>query len=283
MTADLRTYWQRVHHYCSRDFGSRWESGSFLAAMTALAFLFPFSLLFVVGGLLPPSFSWASSVIILIGGAATLLADMRHAGRVTAIFRFAVIAVVLFAVELLGVRTGFPFGGYSYTARLGPAVAGVPVAIAIAWYCTVMNTWRIAERLTGHAHPGRPLLTALAAGIMTLGLDCALEPMAGFVERYWVWDGQTIPLQNYLSWFVLSCAAVFVLARAGAKPRPKNAVDPFPAALFLFGTHVVLFLLTSAVHGYVLQAALALCLTLLPAMLLGPSRLFLHPVRTEGR
>ncbi|HET8970310.1 MAG TPA: carotenoid biosynthesis protein, partial [Candidatus Nanopelagicales bacterium] len=37
------------------------------------------------------------------------------------------------AVEVLGVHTGLPFGEYAYTGRLGPAVLGVPVVIALAW------------------------------------------------------------------------------------------------------------------------------------------------------
>ena len=37
------------------------------------------------------------------------------------------------AVEIVGSRSGFPFGSYDYTDLLDPHVAGVPVAVALAW------------------------------------------------------------------------------------------------------------------------------------------------------
>ena len=45
------------------------------------------------------------------------------------------LAVVVFAwaAEALGSATGFPFGGYEYTAALQPQLAGVPLLIPFAW------------------------------------------------------------------------------------------------------------------------------------------------------
>lgn len=37
------------------------------------------------------------------------------------------------AVEVLGTRTGVPFGSYAYAHRLGPELFGVPLVIALAW------------------------------------------------------------------------------------------------------------------------------------------------------
>jgi uncharacterized membrane protein len=159
----------------------------------------------------------------------------------------------------------------------------VPAVIAIAWYCTVMNSWRIARRLTRHAGQEGPLMTALTAGILTLGLDYVLEPVAGYVERYWIWAGRTIPVQNYLSWFLLSTIAVYVLARTAQDSSPAEGPDPFPASVFLFASHFILFLLTSAVHGYLMPSVLALCMMLVPLVLSAFAGVIHHRARTVGR
>ena len=40
-----------------------------------------------------------------------------------------IVVLVAFGVEMLGSRTGVPFGEYHYTASFGPMVLGVPLAI----------------------------------------------------------------------------------------------------------------------------------------------------------
>jgi uncharacterized membrane protein len=110
MIIDFWKSLQGAYRYCTRGFAHRWESRTFVAVMGLLAFLFPFSLLFVVGGLLPPGYGVVSSVMLILAGVANLLVDIRAAGRPTAVLRILSIAGVLFVVELGGVRTGFPFG-----------------------------------------------------------------------------------------------------------------------------------------------------------------------------
>jgi len=239
----------------------------FSGVMGILAFLLPFSLIFVAGAFLPSEYSVLSSVMILLGGIATLLADIRHSGRARGVIRFALITGALFGVELLGVRTGFPFGSYEYTDRLGLLVTGVPAAIGVAWYCTVVNGWRIVGRLVSTRRPERPLLVALGTGMMTLGLDVALEPMAGFVEKYWVWSGGFVPLQNYLSWFMLSTAAAYLLERTEGRGVERAEADPVPAAAALLASHALLFMATSAANGFMLDVLLSLLLMFVPALL----------------
>ena len=248
----------------SRGFDSAWKSRSFLAAIGTLVFFFPFSLFFVAGGFLPAQFRWMSSVIIIMSGLATLLSELRSVSVQTAASRFILIAGPMYLVEFVGVNTGLPFGSYRYTAELGLLVAGIPIAISIAWYCTVINAWRIAEHLIGSAKPWAPVAVAFFAGFLALGLDIALEPMAGFIQKYWLWEGNAVPAQNYVSWFVLSTVAVYVLSRKRRERTQEAATTTFHVALFLFGFHFFLFLMTILVNGRFVAAAAALAVVSTP-------------------
>ncbi|PWU58349.1 carotenoid biosynthesis protein, partial [Micromonospora globispora] len=62
-----------------------------------------------------------------------------------------------FAIEALGVATGFPFGSYDYSGQLGPKLAGVPLIIPLAWTWMAWPAWLTAVRLTAPAPgPARP-------------------------------------------------------------------------------------------------------------------------------
>ncbi|SCL68378.1 carotenoid biosynthesis protein [Micromonospora peucetia] len=76
-------------------------------------------------------------------------------GPRTAAALVAVATVGGFAIEALGVATGFPFGSYDYSGELGPKLAGVPLIIPLAWTWMAWPAWLAATRLTG-GDAGRP-------------------------------------------------------------------------------------------------------------------------------
>src|ERR687889_607827 len=65
-----------------------------------------------------------------------------------------------FAVEAVGVATGFPFGTYDYSGQLGPKLLGVPLIIPLAWSWMAWPAWLAAARLTAH-RAGRIALAAI--------------------------------------------------------------------------------------------------------------------------
>lgn len=224
-------------------------------SLRALWFLFPFGIPFVAFGMLPARFSWTGSLVITLYALTTLLSELRVSPAAGPVRVFGLLSVVLFAVEFVGVTTGIPFGRYEYTDVLGGLVAGVPVAMAFAWYVTVVSTWRIARHLAGQGAGGRLARVALLSAVLTVILDLALEPMAAMVTRYWVWEGESVPPANYAAWFAFSFGAAWVLEH-----RAGSAVDH--PGLYLHGLMVFLmqwflFALTAFVGGHVLPVVVS--------------------------
>ena len=130
-----------------------------------------------------------------------------------------------FGAELLGVHTGRPFGAYSYTGKLGPRVAGVPLLAAAAWALMARPAWVAAGWLARARAPR----VALAAAALT-AWDVFLDPRMAR-EGYWVWpDGggyEGVPASNFLGWWVtgLGVFAVWsVLDDADAGPGDDGAL-----------------------------------------------------------
>ncbi|WP_435818144.1 carotenoid biosynthesis protein [Micromonospora matsumotoense] len=206
-----------------------------------------------------------------------------------------------FAIEALGVATGFPFGSYDYSGELGPKLAGVPLIIPLAWTWMAWPAWLAAVRLTTPA--GRAAGTATAGtgtagtgtpgwaghvgrvALATVGLagwDLFLDPQM-VAEGYWVWRDATpalpglpgIPVSNYLGWLLFAVLLMSALRPlAGPAVAVTDSRDHPMFALYLWTyfssvlAHAVFLRLpASAIWGAVGMAVVAvpLAVTLLRA------------------
>ncbi|MFE9206027.1 carotenoid biosynthesis protein [Micromonospora sp. NPDC007230] len=208
----------------------------------------------------------------------------------------AVVAVATgggFAVEALGVATGFPFGSYDYSGELGPKLAGVPLIIPLAWTWMAWPAWLTAVRLTRPATAGgvrfrRAGRIALAA-VGLAAWDLFLDPQM-VAEGYWVWRDvgpalpglPGVPASNYLGWllFALLLAAALrplagpALDRTDGRDAPMFALYLWTYAASVLAHAVFLRLPASAVWGGagMAVAAVPLAVALLRARRRVPER-----------
>ena len=109
-----------------------------------------------------------------------------------------VIFLAGYGIEVAGVMTGKIFGVYTYGKTLGVKLAGVPLIIGINWVIMVYG----AVALAALAGLGRIPTSILAAVIMTAS-DFFIEKFA-IMSDMWSWQVMDPPLQNYISWFIIS-------------------------------------------------------------------------------
>lgn len=103
-----------------------------------------------------------------------------------------------FFAEIIGVNFGLLFGDYSYGNLFGPLIFGVPLGIGINWVILSLGSWYTSKFLTKNS-----FLRILIASIQMVCFDLLLEPVA-IQFNYWKWENNSIPLYNYLSWFIIS-------------------------------------------------------------------------------
>ena len=115
-------------------------------------------------------------------------------------------------IEIIGVRTGFPFGTYAYGDDLKPTILGVPAIVPLAWFAMSLPAWEIARRLVPH----RRWLRALVGGAALTAWDVFLDPQM-VQEGFWFWPGggfwQEVPLSNYLGWLATATVLMLGLSR----------------------------------------------------------------------
>ena len=110
-------------------------------------------------------------------------------------------------VEIVGVKTGFPFGTYSYGNILGSKLLGVPLMIGINWFMLSFAIGTLIRSVSQNLW----VRSMLGASGMTF-MDLMIEPVAIKLD-YWQWGGNVIPLSNYLSWWLISFFILLVYNR----------------------------------------------------------------------
>ncbi|MFO7852537.1 MAG: carotenoid biosynthesis protein [Bacteroidota bacterium] len=143
--------------------------------------------------------------------------------------KFIITGIIIFVggwlIEFIGTRTGFPFGDYEYTSLLFPLVAGVPLILGLNWFFLVYCSFVITSFI-----PAAKTIRALAGAVLMTGFDLLLEPFA-IHTRMWVWEGDKVPLSNYIAWFVLSF--IFIRLMYINPPEKDNRLGIF---LFVYQT-----------------------------------------------
>ena len=126
------------------------------------------------------------------------------------------LAAYAYAVELVGVHTGLPYGEFHYGVDLGPMLGGVPLALPVFFLPLVLNAYLLCLLLLGErAASALPRLLAVVA--LVLAMDVVLDP--GAVDlRFWVYpEGGAfygVPLSNYAGWVLSATVSVAVIDRA---------------------------------------------------------------------
>lgn len=174
-------------------------------------------------------------VIVVLLAAAALVHAAVSRGPGSAAALLLVTAVPGFFIEVLGVHTGVPFGGYGYSGQLGPRWFGVPPLVGLAW---TMLAWPAA--LTARRLVRRPLARVIVGAWALAAADVFLDPQL-VTAGAWRWHDATpglpgvpgVPLTDFAGWLLVALvlsAPVQTLAGRGAGGHS----DVMPLAMYLW-------------------------------------------------
>jgi putative membrane protein len=132
--------------------------------------------------------------------------------------RFALLIYCLgFGIEFLGVHTGVIFGSYQYGDALGFKLAHIPLLIGVNWVLLIFAAGSAIQYVPIKSD----VLKSILAAALLVVLDIFIEPVA-IRFNYWHWASATVPLQNYVAWFVFSFGCFWLFFNQ--KKSTKNSV-----------------------------------------------------------
>jgi putative membrane protein len=173
------------------------------------------------------------TLMIYIGfGAAVLgLADVVGARRGVA--GAALVVAITLGVELMGAKTGFPFGDHGYGGQLGWLVLGlVPLVIPLSWFLMLYASLGIALRFRRG-----PLVTLALTALGLFAWDVLMEPAMSAAYPFWMWRSSGVyygmPLANWLSWLVIGPVITLALRAATGPALARLADDVLPPIVYV--------------------------------------------------
>ncbi|MEO6334879.1 MAG: carotenoid biosynthesis protein, partial [Pyrinomonadaceae bacterium] len=165
---------------------------------------------------MPPWSHYPSSISAVLLAAPCLWAATMWLGWRDAIFLFIIFGVYALVVEVAAIATGFPYGYFAYSDRLGYKLFGVvPWMVAFAWIPLFFGSYSIACNLA-ESRLVRIILTTLGL----FAFDLVIDPGAvrlGFWQFVEEGSFYAVPASNFAGWllsgFVGACSLDLVVAR----------------------------------------------------------------------
>jgi len=96
------------------------------------------------------------------------------------------------------VRTGAIFGEYHYGETMIFQVMNVPIVIGMNWVILMLGSYSLVYWMKA-----KPVLLPVFSSLLIVGFDFVMEEVAMKLD-YWQWEGNNVPLQNYVAWFIIS-------------------------------------------------------------------------------
>ena len=164
------------------------------------------------------------------------------------------LTVYAYGIELLGVRTGWPYGAFHYEISLGPMLFGeVPIGLPVFFFPLVMNAYLLTLLLLGDRANSRAV-RLLATVAMVVAIDLVLDPGAVAVN-FWEYAAHPggvggyygVPPSNYLGWVLSATVAVALFDVAFVR---ENLLDRLDSCEFMLDDMVSFVVLWGAINGF---------------------------------
>lgn len=163
----------------------------------------------------------------------------KYYGWDKALHSFGTLSLFAYAIEILGVTTGFPYGNFRYFDGLGPLIGGVPWLLPFAWIPLLLAVWQIAIRTT----KSLTCQICFSAGAL-VALDLILDPGAVALKLWKYQAGGVyfdVPWTNFAGWILSGSLGAWLVSSFLPEPRGRFVYWMLPLASTLgFWTAVCL-------------------------------------------
>jgi bisanhydrobacterioruberin hydratase len=205
----------------------------------SVGFLVIFYLVGITGFIYAPTREFFSKLtpLALLLSAGFLIWFHQPKFSLKMLLAFGFIFIFSFLIEAIGVKTGIIFGEYIYGKGLGIKVLETPLMIGLNWLMLVYCTKIIAEKISENQ-----TVRLFFAPFLMVVYDLILEQAAPLLGM-WSWAGGKIPLQNYISWYLLAFLFHLLLQKTKIKFSNQLAAPVFVIQFMFFVVLVIYFLI----------------------------------------
>ncbi|MDD4108622.1 MAG: carotenoid biosynthesis protein [Prolixibacteraceae bacterium] len=189
-----------------------------------------FYLVGLTGFIIPATyqlFSRLTPVALLLSAVILILFHKPHFHAKTVV-AFITIMILSFFIEVAGVKTGVIFGNYEYGKGLGPKFMETPLLIGLNWIMLVYCSKIMVDK-----HFRNVKIKIFVAPLIMVSYDLILELAAPELDM-WHWQGGTVPVRNYIAWFLVALLFHIILNKLKISFSNKIAIPVFIVQFMFF-------------------------------------------------
>ena len=170
-----------------------------------------------------PELANISAVFVVVFAIPCYLALVRWLGRREGIRLLVALGLYALIVESIAIRTGFPYGHFFYSGKIGTLLFGlVPWTVPFAWTPLVCAAVALSRRWTAQWQ-----VFVLLGGALLVAIDMVLDPGA-VAQGFWHFaapgDFYHVPAQNFAGWMLSGSLATWLFLRLA--PRLRDEIPP---------------------------------------------------------
>ncbi len=185
-----------------------------------------------------------SSVFVLVFALPSFVVLVKWL-QTRGVFALVVLGVFAVAIESFAVVTGFPYGHFSYGAKIGGKMFGlVPWTVPFAWTPVLLGSYALARRSVRDRVGRLPWKTVTATAVIATLFDGVLDPGA-VSQSFWSYRNgglfYGVPLSNFAGWLLSGAIGALILgyfAQWHARDLPPKGLLASAWLIILFWTSV---------------------------------------------
>jgi bisanhydrobacterioruberin hydratase len=167
-----------------------------------------------------PGFVWVSSLFLIALAVPSYYFFVKARGW-RGFFVLLLLSFFVYFIESVGVVSGFPYGFFNYTQRLGFFVGVVPWTVSFGWVPLLLASWFLTEKFFSLSFRKSVVfdyflfLKKLFVGaFIFMVFDFVLDPGAVSIG-FWEWHKNGfyygIPLSNFVGWFFSGLVGLLIV------------------------------------------------------------------------
>lgn len=226
----------------------------------------PVGILIMLNSGLKDKYLWTTTIFLSLQFLSLLIYLFLKYQYKRVIIAIPILLICGFVLEYAGVKTSFPFGSYSYSETLQPQILNVPIAISISWVVVVVSSFLIVSSVKSI----NTFSLVVYSAILVVGFDFMLEPFASFINTFWIWGSAEVPVQNYVSWFVVGILFTYFLKLILKEKAKNESVSVLTAntPLIIYLINVLQFTVINFANSYLIMTLSGLILITLTLMII---------------
>ena len=224
-----------------------------------LILLFPFGIIFSLRGLIASEYGWIFTAYCILLASISFLHLISITDKIPSNFFTLAVFILSVVAETYNIRSGTPFGERLFYDSMRPFLFDTaPLFMPFFWITVSINSFLICRFI--YLKPKNNYIVPMCSALIIVSYDILLEPFGSFINKYWIWNNNFVPLINFVSWFLVGFMFTYMLQRT-LKFIPTNIENRrMTVPIIIFTILAVQFAVVDYANGFRLYTTVALLL-----------------------